>query len=128
MIKVFVYKQSNYPVAVVKVKKALSDFFKNEGIVSDAFVSLAFVGEKKMFSVGKKYYPKDTNLHSVFSFVEDISGNFINPKGLGINLGEIIICYPKALKEAIFENKLVDDKVIELVLHAGEHLMGRHHE
>jgi len=127
MFKVNVFKQSNYPIKAVKIKKFLKDFFQKEGMVSDSFVSVAFVDEKKMLSIARQYYPKDNNLHSVFSFVEkDVSG-FNIPKRLGINLGEIIICYPLAVKEASRENILVEEKILSLLSHSGEHLMGRHH-
>lgn len=128
MVKVYVTKTSQYPIKATKVKTYLRDFFKKEGIVSEAFVSVAFVGEDKMKKLAKKYYAKDSNLHNVFSFVENEAGEFVNPKGVGINLGEIVICYPVVVKEAVAEGKLVDRKILELVEHAGEHLMGRHHE
>jgi probable rRNA maturation factor len=44
-----------------------------------------------------------------------------------LRLGDIVISYPQAVKEAGEENKMVDDKVIELVLHGLNHLMGIHH-
>lgn len=127
MIKVLVKKQSNYPVKTPVVKKALQKFFENEGVVSDAFVSVALVGEDKMRSIGKKYYKKDEKLHNVFSFVESEAPAFIHPQAAGINLGEIIVCYPVAVEEANKEGKLIEEKVLELILHAGDHLVGRHH-
>jgi len=42
-------------------------------------------------------------------------------------LGDIVVSYPQAVKEATEENKLVDDKIVELVLHGLEHLLGNHH-
>lgn len=128
MIKVNVYKQTNYPVSAKFVKDNLRDFFVKEGIVSNASVSVAFVGEKKMLELGKTY-KKDKMLHNVLSFTEDeLKGNFIYPPTGDINLGEIIICYPKVLEEAKYEGVLISEKVNELVLHSAEHLMGKHHE
>lgn len=126
MLKVFVTKQGPYPIKAPKIKSFLREFFKREGIVSDAHVSVALVDKKKMLALAKKYY-KDSKLHSVFSFVEGETVSFVNPKGVGINLGEIVICYSKAVSDASKEGKLVEKKVLELVEHAGQHLMGRHH-
>lgn len=125
MVKVFVSKQSNYPVGTPKIKKGLANFFSGHGIVSDADVSVAIVGEKKMLDIGKKYL-KDKVVHSVLSF--EAGDKFRYPPDGKIHLGEIVICYPVVVKEAEAENKLIDDKVYELVEHGALHLLGIHHQ
>lgn len=127
MISVLVSKTGNYPISTPKVKKALRDFFTKNGIVSDASVSVTITGLSKMKTISKKYL-NDKNLHNVLSFTtEETKGKFIYPPDK-IFLGEIILCYPVVIKEAQIEGKLIDEKAIELLLHAGEHLLGRHHE
>lgn len=125
MVKVSVIKQSNYPVSSPKIKRGLKVFFKSHGIVSDAEVSVAIVGEKKMLDIGKKYL-KDRELHNVLSF--ETKDKFTYPPTGVIQLGEIVVCYPVALEEAKKENILIDDKVYELVEHGAMHLLGIHHE
>jgi len=128
MIKVNVSKQSNYPVSSVKVRKFLKNFFKKKGITSDAEVSVAIVGAEKMLSVGKKYLG-DKELHNVLSFTpEESSAEFVYPPDAVIHLGEIIICYPQVFEEAKKENKLIEQKFLELVEHGALHLMGEHHQ
>ena len=128
MIKVTITKQSNYPVKTPIIKKKLAKFFEDHGIVSDAEVSVAIVGEVKMMEVGKKFL-KDGKLHNVLSFVpEEEKGGFVYPPGSPINLGEIIVCYPLAVKESVEENVLIDERVYELIEHGGLHLMGIHHK
>jgi probable rRNA maturation factor len=128
MIKVNITKQSGYPVKSPEIKRKLAKFFADHGIVSDAEVSVAIVGERKMMEVGKKFL-NDGKLHNVLSFVpEDEKGEFIYPPGEPINLGEIIVCYPLAVKESIEENVLIDERVYELVEHGALHLMGIHHK
>lgn len=127
MIKVYVTKQGNYPVKSAEIKRKLAKFFIEHGIVSDAEVSVAIVGEKKMKEVGERFL-HDGKLHNVLSFVpNEEKGNFVYPPGSSINLGEIIVCYPEAIKEAISENVLVHNKVYELVEHGAMHLMGINH-
>lgn len=127
MVKVTITKQSNYPVKNSAIKKQLAKFFADNGIVSDAEVSVAIVGEKKMMEIGKKYL-KDGKLHNVLSFVpEEEKGGFVYPPESPINLGEIIVCYPLAVKESVVENVLIEKRVYELVEHGGLHLMGIHH-
>jgi len=128
MIKVLITKQSNYPIKTPLVKKKLADFFTKQGIVSDAEVSVAIVGEKKMMELGNKFL-KDKKLHNVLSFVSgEIKGEFIYPPNGVIQLGDIVVCYPLAVAEAIEENVLVDERVYELIKHGAMHLMGIHHK
>jgi probable rRNA maturation factor len=128
MIKVFVTKQSNYPVKATEIKKRLAEFFTKNGIVSDAEVSVAIVGEARMMDVVKKYL-KDGKLHNVLSFTPtEVKGKFIYPPDGVMHLGEIIVCYPMAVKEATEENVLIDARVYELIEHGALHLLGIHHE
>lgn len=128
MVKVSVVKQSNYPVGTAKIKKKLVGFLVKSGIVSDAEVSVVLVGEKKMMEVVNKYM-KDRKLHNVLSFTPaEAKGKFVYPPDGKIHLGEIVVCYPQALREAKQANILIDDRVYELVEHGANHLLGIHHE
>ena len=128
MIVVKVKKQSGYPVNVIKLKKTLSDFFKQKGIVSEAEVSVAIISETKMKDLAKKFLKESPpSVHNVLSFVSDESGEFVSPEGK-IYLGEIVVCYQKVIEEARKEGKLIDKKTEELVLHGALHLLGIHHE
>lgn len=128
MIKVLISKQSNYPVKVAPIKKKLAEFLAKNGIVSDAEVNIAIVSESKMLEIGRKYL-KDKNVHNVLSFVPgEVKGGFVYPPDGKIRLGEIIVCYPLAVKEAKEENVLIDERVYELIEHGALHLLGIHHE
>lgn len=127
MVKVNVTKQANYPVKGVRIRKFLQAFFAENGIVSDAVCHVSFVGEAKMLSLAKRYY-KDNKLHNVFSFVESEVKKFKSPPSIDMNLGEIVVCFPVALKEAKMEGKLIEEKILELVEHSALHLLGIHHK
>jgi len=134
MIKVSVSKQSNYPVGASVVKKRLSTFLQKNGIVSPAEISVAIVGERKMMEIGNIYL-KDGKLHNVLSFtptetntLKGVRVNFVFPPDGIIHLGEIVICYPLAVKESEEENVLIDERVCELAEHGALHLLGIHHE
>lgn len=130
MIRVNVYKQSNYPVSAPKIKQALKAFLKNKGITSDAEVSVAIIDEKKMKRLGKKYLKEDgKGVHNVLSFTEKETKKDFKQQSDGIiRLGEIVICFPKLLEETKKEDKLIDEKATELVEHGAMHLLGIHHE
>jgi len=125
MIRVSVTKQSNYPVSSAPIKKKLADFLAKSGIVSDAEVSVAIVGEAKMMEVGK--YLKDKKLHNVLSFTPTEVKGFVYPPDGTLHLGEIVVCYPVAVEESKEENVLIAERVYELIEHGAMHLLGIHH-
>ena len=128
MIKISLSKQSSYPVSSASLKKRLRDFLTKKGLVSDTEISVALVSKKKMLDLGRKYL-KDGKVHNVLTFEggEPMERFTYPPDGV-IRLGEIVICYPKAVEEAKIENKLIETKVVELIEHGAKHLLGIHHE
>lgn len=129
MIKIFLNKKSNHAVSAPKIKKALSKYFSDNGIVSDSYVSVSIVGKAKMLELAKSFLGEDGILHNVLSFTEsETRGKFVLPPDSLNYLGEVVVCYPKAVEEAKLENKLIEEKILELVLHGASHLLGIHHE
>jgi len=127
MIKVYVTKQSNYPIRATKVKSYLRKILQENGIVSDTYVYVGFVGEKRMKALAERYLGEKDKLHSVLSFPEnEIKKEFVYPDNT-IRLGDIILCYPLIVDRAKKDNMLIDDKVNELVEHGAMHLLGQHH-
>lgn len=127
MIKIYVANAHNYSVDLPKVQRSLKDFFQKKGVNFDAFVSVSFVDEKEMVNLAERYL-KERSLHDVLSFPFTETKNFIDPPDNIRHLGDIVICYPKAVLEARREGKSAHKKVLELVKHGGLHLLGKHHE
>ncbi len=130
MIKVSVKKEKNYPVSSPKLKGKLKKHLRELGIVSDSRVSVALVEEATMKDLGQKFLSekKTAPPHNVLSFPEaEVVGEFVSPPKEIINLGEIVVCYPKAKEEAKKEGVLIEERVWALVEHAALHLLGIHH-
>ena len=129
MIRVYVKKQSNYPVNVPLIKKELKKFLEKKGLVSDFSVSVSLVSEKVMKDMSAKFLGEKDGLHNVLSFPEsEVRGDFEYPSVLPLPLGEIAVCFPVAVEEAKKEGILINTKVIELIKHGALHLLGEHHE
>lgn len=129
MVKIDVKKLSNYPVSTVKIKRDLQDALERYGLRSDAYVSVAIVGEKKMIEIALIYLKENNVVHNVLTFASsDVKTAFSYPPKHLLDVGEIIVCYPKAKEEANREGILVEDKVLGLIEHGAAHLMGYHHE
>lgn len=128
MIKVVVYKTSNYPVSTPSLKRKVRYFLAAKGIKSDTEVFISFVSKPKMIQIARKYL-KEESVHNVFSFTEkEVVSPFIYPPNNFVQLGEVVICYPKAFEEAKKENLTLDEKIWQLVEHGLMHLLGYHHK
>lgn len=128
MISISVKKQPSHIVNTNDIKRYLTTLLEQSGIVSNTKVSVALVGEKKMLDISNKYL-KDNKMHNVLSFTySEITNKFAFPPDDSTHLGEIIVCYPMAKKEAKEEGISVEEKVQELLKHGALHLLGIHHD
>ena len=130
MVAVHFQTESHYPFSKTKVRSAVEDYLKKI-IKSKSEVSVSVVGNRRMKALNNKYRQIDATC-DVLSFPQfEISGQsvpFVEHPDKVLRLGDIVISYPQAISQATKENKLVDDKLIELVLHGLDHLLGKHHE
>lgn len=129
MFRILITRQSRYPVDSKSLKKRVTEVLQQNG-VSNAEVSIAMVGERKMKELSKTHLGEENGKHEVLSFPfirDDVKASPGHPEGI-LQLGEIIICYPEARKIAIRRNRLMDDLIGELAEHGTLHLLGKHHE
>lgn len=130
MITVLFRTESHYPVSRKKVKDAVISALSGK-IRSRAEVSISIVGDRKMRSLNKKYrkLDKTTDVLS-FGFNDPTSPArpFAEPPDHVLRLGDIIISYPQAMRQASEKETLVDEAIVELALHGLDHLLGIHHE
>lgn len=138
-MKIYVLKQSNYPVDAIPLKNKLKKFLTKKRVSKDIVISIAIVGESKMKQLGKKYLD-ETETHPTHNVLSFTASEARMPSGLDkkkeqfvypdeyVYFGEVVICFPVAFEEAKRERKRIDDKVYELVEHGVVHLMGVHHD
>jgi probable rRNA maturation factor len=124
-IKVQIFVESRYKVNRKKIKQAVEGIVSDRGISSPMEVSIAIVGDRKMHVLNKKYRGLDKTTN-ILSFSQN-EGPFMKHGGAGELLGDIVISYPEMIKEASFENMLVDDKINYWIEHGFKHLLGEHH-
>lgn len=129
MTNVLIRTESHFTVDRKRIREVIEKVLREKGVKGKAEVSINIIGDRMMKSLNKKY--RNTNeTTDVLSF--PLSGNgtdpFIElPDGI-LHLGDIVISYPQAREEAGEENKLVDEKINELVAHGMLHLLGQHHD
>jgi len=107
---------SRFPSALLhRLAKTVS---QSLNIKQQMFVSVAFVSPKKIRSLNKQYRAKDA-VTDVLSFeMEPASGQ----------MGELIICYNQAKKQAKEQKHSLKDEVAFLIVHGLLHLYGMDHE
>lgn len=129
MITVLFHTESHYPVDRKKISKAVELALEPQ-VHRSAEVSISIVGDRRMKQLNRDYRKVDDTT-DVLSFglnePTEITETFQDMPDHVLRLGDIVISYPQAIKEAIEENKLVDDKIIDLALHGLNHLLGIHH-
>lgn len=130
MITVLFQTESHFPVKKSVITDAVTQSLQGR-IKSDAELSIIVVGDRRMRELNKNYRKLDATT-DVLSFPQHDPSQpmkpFVEvPDGI-LRLGDIVVSYPEAVREATEDNKMVDDKLIELVLHGLEHLLGNHHE
>ncbi len=130
MITVLLQTESHFPVNRKKIQDAVVAQLEKT-MKRQTEVGVTVVGDRRMKQLNKTYRNIDDTT-DVLSFglnepSEKGQEPFVDmPDGV-LRLGDIVVSYPQAVLEASEENKLVDDKVIELVLHGLNHLLGIHH-
>lgn len=129
MITVLFQTESHYPVDRKKVKDAVEKSLKPR-MTTSCEVSITIIGDRRMKQLNTSYRNKDYTT-DVLSFPQNDPSQktiaFVDvPDGV-VRLGDIVVSFPKAVEEATETNTLVDDKIIELVLHGLDHLLGIHH-
>ena len=116
---------------------------KTVGIKDKTEISLAIVGEGRIRKLNKMYRGKN-RVTDVLSFGDKsvlpylakafprlkkgVNMSFVNPPDGVKRLGEIVICYPYAKKQARRAGHSLEKEVTILLIHGILHLLGYDHE
>ena len=124
MLNIDIFAQSGYKFDRDRVRKAMEKTLVLHGLIDNNLeISLNVVGERKMRELHKHYMETD-EVTDVLSFPLEEA---VYPDGV-LRLGDIVICYPVAVGQAMAENKMVDEEMEFLAEHGLLHLLGIHHE
>lgn len=115
-LKLMVMADSRYPIDRKKIRLAVENLLNEHKVSSDVELSLYLVGERKIKELKKKYLGID-EVTDVLSFAQDLPV-----------LGDVVVCYPQAKRQALRFNRLLDDEIEFLVCHGVLHLLGIHHD
>lgn len=154
MVSILLSSESRYPVNRKLIKQTVLDVSNQQKIKSDIEVSILIIGDRKMSELNEKYlkssgttdvisFPLETNHYlplprspqgfealNPYDNRNDKNQNqgFVLPPDDILRLGDIVISYPQAVKQAAENNVLVDEEIGSLVKHGLLHLLGIHHK
>jgi probable rRNA maturation factor len=121
-----------------RVRRAVRKILLEKGVNGRVVLSLAVVGDRKMKELSKIHLGEEKTT-DVLSFsqtdppspkaTEGQEGrNFIVPDDDVLMLGDVVVSYPQAKKQAMEFFKLLDEEMDFLVCHGVLHLLGVHHD
>lgn len=125
-----IFADSKHPVDRKGIRERMAYVLSKHGLATGVQVDILIVGRRKMANLHLKYLslagPTD-----VLSFpLNDAAAGaaFVASPDDVLRLGDIVICYPVALEEALAKQIRVDEQVQFLAEHGLMHLLGYHHE
>ena len=125
-LKVLIKADGRYKVDRKRIREGVENLLLEKGIKGNVLLSVLVVGERKIKELNKKYLGKN-EVTDVLSFSQ-VEGDESVSESDEMVLGDVIVCYSVAKKQAVKLNKLLDEEVEFLLLHGVLHLLGVHHD
>lgn len=116
---------SRYRFDRSKIRKGVVELLVSQGVLGRVELSLSVVGDRKIRNLKKQFLGVD-EVTDVLSFPM-AEGESIPGEEKMLSLGDVVVCYPQAKRQALRRNKLIDDEIEFLVCHGVLHLLGIHH-
>lgn len=108
------------------IKKAIETTLDYVEVESDCEIGIACVDHEQSHRLNLEYRGKDKSTN-VLSFPSDIPEEVL-PLLDARPLGDLVICIPVVLDEAIEQHKTAQDHFMHMLVHGTLHLLGYDHE
>ncbi len=115
--RILISKDPRYPLDVKEIRKIAGEVLDEHEITGSVELSIKFVGKRKAKGLNEDYRNKDY-IPKVLAFPM----NEKTPEGKKI-LGDVVVCFPLARKEARQRKRLVNDIIKELLEHGISNLV-----
>ena len=96
--------------------------------VADAEVSLIITSDERIHEINRAYRQVDAPTDVIaFALTEETGGEFVSPPDDILHLGEVVISYPTAVRQASEHYHSVQQELVILIVHGILHLLGYDH-
>lgn len=130
MININILADAKYPFDRSGLKKHLSKVLAKFRLTDNVEIDIQVVGKRKMSQIHWLYLqlsePTDV-LSFPLNDPHDDRPFIASPDGV-LRLGDIVVCYPVAVEEALEKQCKLDSQINFLAEHGLMHLLGYHHE
>ena len=129
MITTNLFVGSRYPINRKKIRNKVKEVLKKNNI-ERAQVDVSIVGKRKIKELNEEKL-KHKEITDVLSFPQHEKNkldDFPLPANLPPHLGDVVICFPEAVRTAKRYGKMVDDQICFYLEHGLMHLLGYHHD
>lgn len=129
MIQTNLFVGSRFPVDRKRIRSCIQSFLQDQG-VDHAQVDVSIVGSRKIKELNESQL-KHEGRTDVLSFPQHEKNqlqDFPLPEGIPPHLGDLVVCFPEAVKNAKKFGKRVDDQICFYLEHGLMHLLGYHHD
>lgn len=116
-MKILVKKDPRYPLDVKEIRRIAKEILKEYDLPDEVELSINFVGKRKAKDLNQDYRNED--------YIPKVLAFPMNEKGPDEvrRLGDIVICFPLARKEARQRQRMVNEIIKELLEHAIDNLI-----
>jgi probable rRNA maturation factor len=136
MINIIVNSDAKYSINKLAVQSTVMDVLRKHKIRGNIEIGITIVGDNQMHQINKTYRGIDSTTN-VLSFPYDKPEEipklvhigkvgFVSSPDKVTRLGDILVSYPEAQKDASAEGVAVEDEIHHLVEHGTKHLLGIH--
>ena len=128
-INILIDKEFKLKVKSAWLRKIVRPILNAENIGVKSEVGLVITGDEKIQELNKKYLDEDRPTDVMaFQTDEDKQIGFVNAPDDKSHLGEVIISYPQAVRQAEEHNHPVEREMVILMIHGILHLLGYDHD
>ncbi|MFH2085183.1 MAG: rRNA maturation RNase YbeY [bacterium] len=130
MITINILADAKFPFDRKRLREHLTTVLTKNRLTDEVEVDVQVVGKRKMSELHHVYMnlPGPTDVLSFpLNDPTDDRPFMASPDGI-LRLGDIVVCYPIAIEEALEKQCKVDEQIKFLAEHGLMHLLGYHHE
>ena len=123
-VNTVILADSGYKYNSEVIERAVKDAVSHRPEEEIAEVVVSLVSEAKMKRLHRKYM-RTWVATDVLSFPLELDTTYPDKV---IRLGDVVICYPVAVRQAAINHRSVNEEIAFLTDHGCKHLLGHHHE
>lgn len=110
------------------LRQIVSAVLTAEEVRPGAKLSLVLTGDDMVRDLNQKYRGKDKTTDVLAFPLVEKSATFVSPPGAVVHLGEVVISYPQASRQAEEAGHTLEKEMALLIVHGVLHVLGYDHQ